>query len=93
MTVSATGGAPIVGGSSYSLTCGHDAPQSLMATVQSTLTTPNGTMITSLPHTFNPLRVTDGGQYSCTATVSSLYLTGDFPATQGTSLDVAVDSK
>ena len=93
VTVSATGGAPIVGGSSYSLTCDHDAPQSLMATVQSTLTTPNGTILTSLPHTFNPLRVTDGGQYSCSATVSSPYLTDDFPATQGTTLDVVVESK
>ena len=92
VTVSAIG-APIVGGTSYSLTCNHDAPQSLMATVQSTLTTPDGTMLTSLPHTFNPLRVTDGGQYSCTAIVSSPYLTGDFPATQGTTLDVVVESK
>ena len=93
MIASATGGAPIVGGTSYSLTCDHDAPQSLMATVQSTLTTPNGTMLTSLPHTFNPLRVTDGGQYSCTATVSSPYLTGDLTATQGTPLNVVVESK
>ena len=93
MTVSATGGNPTVGGTSYSLTCDHDAPLSLMATVQSTLTTPGGTMLTSLPHTFNPLRVTTGGQYSCTATVSSPYLTGDFPATQGTTLDVVVESK
>ena len=93
MTVSATG-APIVGGTNYSLTCDHDAPPlPLMATVKSTLTTPGGTMLTSLPHTFNPLRVTDGGQYSCTATVSSPYLTGNFPATQGTSLDVVVESK
>ena len=91
MTVSATG-APIVGGTGYSLTCDHDAPQSLMATVWSTLTT-GGTMVTSLPHTFNPLRVTDGGQYSCSATVSSPYLAGDFPATQGTPLDVVVESK
>ena len=93
VTVSATGGAPTVGGTSYSLTCDHDAPQSLMATVQNTLTTPDGTMITSLPHTFNPLRVTDGGQYSCTATVSSPFVTDDFPATQGTPLDVVVESK
>ena len=92
VTVSATG-SPIVGGTSYSLTCVHDAPLSLMATVQSTLTTPDGTMITSLPHTFNPLLVTDGGQYNCTAKVSSPYLTGDFPATQGTTLDVVVESK
>ena len=91
MTVSATG-APIVGGTNYSLTCDHDAPQSLNATVQSTLTT-GGTMLTSLPRTFNPLLVTDGGQYSCTATVSSPYLTGDFTATQGTPLDVVVESK
>ena len=93
MTVSATGGNPTVGGTSYSLTCDHDAPQSLMATVQSTLRTPDGTMLTSLPHTFNPLLVTDGGQYSCSATVSSPYLTGAFTATQGTSLDVVVESK
>ena len=93
VTVSATSGTPIVGGTSYSLTCDHDAPQSLNATVQSTLTTPDGTMLTSLPHTFNPLLVTDGGQYSCSATVSSLYLTDDFTATQGTTLDVVVDSK
>ena len=92
VTVSAIG-APIVGGTSYSLTCGHDAPQSLMATVQSTLTTPDGTMLTSLPHTFSPLRVTDGGQYSCTATISSPLVTGDFTATQGTPLDVVVESK
>ena len=91
MAVSTIGGAPIVGGTSYSLTCVHDAPLSLMATVQSTLTTPDGT--TSLPHTFNPLRVTDGGQYSCTATVSSPYLTDDFTVTQGTPLDVVVESK
>ena len=64
-----------------------------MASVQSTLTTPDGKMITSLPHTFNPLRVTDGGQYSCTATVGSPYLAGDFPATLGTPLDVVVESK
>ena len=94
MTVSATGGgAPIVGGTSYSLTCDHDTPQSLMASVQSTLTTPGGTMLTSLPHIFNPLRVTDGGQYSCTAIFSSPYLAGDFTATQGAPLDVVVDSK
>ena len=93
MTVSAIGGAPIVGGTSYSLTCDHDAPLSLMATVQSTLTTPGGTMLTSLPHTFNPLRVTDGGQYSCTVTVSSPYLTDDFRVTQGTPLEVVVESK
>ena len=92
VTTIAIGGAPIVGGTSYSLTCDHDAPQSLMATVQSTLTTPDGTMLTSLPHTFNPLRVTDGRQYSCTAIVSSPYLTGAFTATQGTSLDVVVES-
>ena len=92
VTVSAIG-APIVGGTSYSLTCDHDAPQSLMATVQSTLTTPDATIITSLPHTFNPLLVTDGGQYSCTATVSSPFVTGDFTATQGAPLDVVVDSK
>ena len=92
MAVSATG-VPIVGGTSYSLTCEHDSPLSLMATVHSTLTTPDGTMLTSLPHTFNSLRVTDGGQYSCTAIVSSLYLTGDFTATQGTPLDVVVESK
>ena len=92
MTVSAIGN-PIVGGKSYSLTCGHDAPQSLNASVQSTLTIPDGTVITSLPHTFNPLRVTDGGQYSCTATVSSPLVTGDFTATQGTPLDVVVESK
>ena len=64
-----------------------------MATVQSTLASPGGTMITSLSHTFNPLRVTDGGQYSCTATVSSPYLAGDFTATEGTTLDVVVESK
>ena len=93
MTTIATGGNPIVGGTSYSLTCDHDAPLFLMATVQSTLTTPGGTMLTSLPHSFNPLRVTDGGQYSCSATVSSPYLTGDFPAIQGTPLDVVVESK
>ena len=93
VTVSATGGAPIVGGSSYSLTCDHHAPQSLMVTVQSALRTPDGTTITSLPHTFNPLRVTDGGQYRCTATVSSPYLNDDFTATQGAPLDVVVESK
>ena len=93
MTAIATSGAPIVGGTSYSLTCDHDAPSSLMATVQSTLTTPGGTMLTSLPHTFNPLLVTDGGQYRCTATVSSPYLTVDFTATQGTPLDVVVESR
>ena len=93
VTTIATGGAPIVGGTSYSLACDHDAPQSLMATVQSTLTTPGGTMLTALPHTFNPLLVTDGGQYSCSATVSSPYLTGAFTATQGTPLDVVVESK
>ena len=92
MIASATG-APIVGGTSYSLSCDHDAPPSLMATVQSTLTTPDATVITSLPHTFNPLLVTDGGQYSCTATVSSPYLTDDFTVTQGTPLDVMVESK
>ena len=31
--------------------------------------------------------------YSCTATVGSPYLTDDFPATQGTPLDVVVESK
>ena len=93
VTTIATGGDPIVGGTSYSLTCVHEAPLSLMASVQSTLTTPGGTMLTSLPHTFSPLLVTDGGQYSCTATVSSPYLTGDFPATQGAPLDVVVESK
>ena len=94
VTVSAIAtGAPIVGGISYSLTCDHHAPQSLMATVQSTLTTSDGTMITPLPHTINPLLVTDGGQYSCSATVSSPYLTDDFTVTQGTPLDVVVESK
>ena len=93
MTVSATGGNPTVGGTSYSLTCDDDTPPSLMATVQNTLTTPGGTMLTSLPHTFNRLRVTAGGQYSCTAIISSPYLTDDFAATQGTPLDVAVESK
>ena len=92
VNVSATG-APIVGGTGYSLSCVHNAPQSLMASVQSTLTNPGGTMITSLPHTFNPLRVTDGGQYSCTATVSSPLVTGAFTATQGIPLDVVVESK
>ena len=93
VSASALGGAPIVGGTSYSLACDHDAPQSLMATVQSTLTTPGGTMLTSLPHTFNPLLVTDGGQYSCTATVGSSYLNYDFTATQGATLNVVVESK
>ena len=92
VNVSATG-TPIVGGTNYSLTCDHDAPQSLMATVQSALVTPGGTMLTPLPHTFNPLLVADGGEYRCSATVSSPYLTGAFTATQGTPLDVVVESK
>ena len=41
MTASATGD-PLVGGTGYSLTCDHDAPLSLNATVQSTLVTPGG---------------------------------------------------
>ena len=92
VTAIATGD-PIVGGTGYSLTCDHDAPQSLNATVQSTLVTPNGTMITSLPHTFNPLLATDDGQYNCTATVSSPYLMDNFAATPGTPLNVAVECK
>ena len=39
------------------------------------------------------ITVTDGGQYSCIATVGSPYLNDDFTATQGTSLDVVVESK
>ena len=67
-------------GKNCTITCSITVSESLTVTVEQVeIISPyghvleNGTELT-LSHTFNPLQVNDGGDYSCVAVVGSLYL-------------------
>ena len=72
---------PFTVGQSYTLTCtANVAGVGTMSTTTITWTHPNGSVTSvtgsSLNLSFNPLRVSDAGQYTCNVSVSSPFLTG-----------------
>ena len=75
-----TSGAPLLGQSGYSLTCGVNGAGNLNPTITYQWIKNNGTQaqiqIGANPKvlSFSPLRLSDAGQYTCQATVSSPYL-------------------
>ena len=77
-----------VGGSSsagenYTITCSITVSESLTVTVEQVeIISPNGQVLENgseltLSHTFNPLRVTDGGNYNCVVVIGSPYLSNE----------------
>ena len=70
-------------GQSYSLTCGVTGAESVSPSITYQWTKNNGTQ-TQIQNdaanpriSFSPLRLSDAGQYTCQATVSSPYLSND----------------
>ena len=60
---------------SYSLQCSASVVDDLVALPDMNIVFPNSTMIsvansTSMQHMFSPLRTSDGGQYTCMATIN-----------------------
>ena len=94
--ITASLGTPMLG-QSYSLTCNVTGTENLDSSITYRWTKNNGTQ-TQVPNgpdpktlAFSTLRFSDGGQYSCQATVSSPYLSGDI--TMMDTHDVRIQSK
>ena len=73
MTISFSGDS--TAGQSYSLQCSASVVDGLVVLPDLKIVFPNSTEISamntsSLVYTFSPLRTSDGGQYTCTATVN-----------------------
>jgi hypothetical protein len=82
-----TSGAPVVGQSGYSLTCGVTGAENLSPSITYQWTKNNGTH-TQIQNdaanprvSFSPLRLSDAGQYTCQATISSPFLSDDITMT------------
>ena len=74
-----TSGTPVLGQNGYSLTCGVNGAGNLNASITYQWNKNNGTQtqiqVEADPKLLSsPLRLSDAGQYTCQATVSSLYL-------------------
>ena len=86
----------MVGQSGYSLTCGVSGTEHLSPSITYQWTKDNGTLTqtqvgtNSLLLSFSPLRLSDAGQYTCQATVSSPYLNNDI--TDAASQNVTIQS-
>ena len=76
VTISSSGDS--TAGQSYSLQCSAGVEAGLVVGPDLVLVAPNGSEVASqmntsvLSHTLSPLRASDGGQYTCTATVTIL---------------------
>ena len=74
VTISSSGDS--TAGQSYSLQCSAGVVAGLVVGPDLVLVAPNGSEVASqmntsvLNHTLSPLRASDGGQYTCTATVT-----------------------
>ena len=71
-----TSGTPVLGQSGYSLTCGVTGTGNLSPSITYQWTKIDGTQTTQVEAvlSFSPLRLSDAGQYTCQATVTSPYL-------------------
>ena len=79
-----TSGALTLGQNGYSLTCGVIGAENLTPSIIYRWTKNNGThthIQVGPTHSFSPLRLSDAGQYSCQATVSSFLLSNDITIT------------
>ena len=64
-----------IAGQNYSLNCTATVVPGLVVDPDMSIVFPNSTVVsvtdtTSLGHTFSPLRMSDSGQYTCTATIN-----------------------
>ena len=62
-------------GQNYSLNCTTNVVPGLVVDPNMSIVFPNSTVVsvtdtTSVGHTFSPLRMSDSGQYTCTATIN-----------------------
>ena len=89
--ITASQATPVLG-QIYSLTCDVTGAENLSPSITYQWTKNNGNQIgTNENFSFSSLRLSDAGQYTCRATVSSPYLSGDITMT-GTH-DIRIQSK
>ena len=92
VTVLITPSGSAVVGMSYTLTCTVSGADNLEATIAFTgLNTASGTG-TSLQLPLDPLDLTDAGEYTCTATVSSDLLTNNIVRTDTEEVNIPSES-
>ena len=92
-------GAPTLGQNGYTLTCRVLVAKYLCASIAYQWTKNNNTAVIQPPTahkqtnalSFSPLRLSDAGQYTCYATISSPYLSSDVMLTD--SHDVRIQGK
>jgi hypothetical protein len=89
--ITASPDTPVLG-QSYSLTCGVTGADNLNPSITYQWTNNNGAQIgTDRVFSFSSFRLSDAGQYTCQAAVSSLYLNNDITITN--THDVRIQSK
>ena len=88
-----TNGATATAGEEYTLTCSVMEVENLDATIDTVWTLPNGRVVESTTDQLhlNPLRVSDGGVYTCRVNISSLFLNSTISSSG--SYSVTVKSK